>query len=188
MSRQLAFDLRVLYKGRMATQIIQRMLDDLDGSEAAETIPFAFDGQDYEIDLSSKNVAEFKTSMSKWVNAARRSRGARRGPKTTRSTTSGTARGTRSETLATKLGYSTEAIRAWAQTQPDLKVAERGRVGDAVVQAYHEAQSAPAATSEKAPAKTRGAGRAASAGARKASAKKAPAKKAPAKATAEATA
>ncbi len=31
------------------------LIDDLDGSEGAETIKYSVDGQDYEIDLSEKN-------------------------------------------------------------------------------------------------------------------------------------
>jgi hypothetical protein len=40
----------------MATKITVALEDDLDGGPAAETVQFAFDGTDYEIDLNEKNA------------------------------------------------------------------------------------------------------------------------------------
>jgi hypothetical protein len=41
----------------VAKQTIERLIDDLDGTEGAETVAFALDGVSYEIDLSEKNAA-----------------------------------------------------------------------------------------------------------------------------------
>jgi hypothetical protein len=52
--------------------VIRRVADDLDNTQdATETIPFAFDGMDLEIDLSEANALEFRLMMARYVNAAR---------------------------------------------------------------------------------------------------------------------
>lgn len=38
----------------MAQRVITTLVDDIDGTEAAETISFAVEGKSYEIDLSEK--------------------------------------------------------------------------------------------------------------------------------------
>jgi len=40
----------------MAQKTLILLQDDLDGSEAAETVSFGLDGKSYEIDLSEKNA------------------------------------------------------------------------------------------------------------------------------------
>ena len=42
----------------MAKQTITQLIDDIDGSEAEETITFGIDGASYEIDLNAKNAAK----------------------------------------------------------------------------------------------------------------------------------
>jgi hypothetical protein len=51
-----------------ATVIIE---DDLDGSEADETLTFGLDGRSYEIDLSEKNAAKLRKVMAQYVAAGR---------------------------------------------------------------------------------------------------------------------
>ena len=41
----------------MAKQIIHKLVDDIDNGDADETVKFALDGIQYEIDLSEKNAA-----------------------------------------------------------------------------------------------------------------------------------
>src|SRR6478735_376842 len=57
----------------MAQQVITTLVDDIDGTEAAETITFAVDGTCYEIDLSEKNAKEFRKSLGHWTDRARTS-------------------------------------------------------------------------------------------------------------------
>ena len=40
----------------MARRTVVMLTDDLDGSEATETVRFGLDGRDYEVDLSKKNA------------------------------------------------------------------------------------------------------------------------------------
>jgi hypothetical protein len=48
--------------------VIERLTDDLDGGDAAETVMFGLDRKSYEIDLSKRNAA----AMRKGVQAVRR--------------------------------------------------------------------------------------------------------------------
>src|ERR1700712_5061203 len=45
---------------RVAKQIIHKLVDDLDGGDAEETVKFALDGIQYEIDLSDKNATKLR--------------------------------------------------------------------------------------------------------------------------------
>ena len=56
----------------MAQEVIYKLTDDLDGSDAEETISFALDGSNYEIDLNIKNAAALRKALDKYVAAARR--------------------------------------------------------------------------------------------------------------------
>src|SRR3712207_4440363 len=47
------------------------LIDDLDGSEGAETIRYSVDGQEYEIDLSEKNTERFRSMLKEFIDASR---------------------------------------------------------------------------------------------------------------------
>ena len=51
----------------MAQKVQVLLVDDLDGGEASETVSFALDGNNYEIDLSGKNATELRDSFAKYV-------------------------------------------------------------------------------------------------------------------------
>lgn len=48
------------------------LIDDFDGSQAAETIPFSLDGADYSIELSAANAAEMRQMLRPFIDAGRR--------------------------------------------------------------------------------------------------------------------
>lgn len=54
----------------MAQRIV--LTDDLDGSEAAETISYTINGQDYEIDLSEENAQQFYDAFDTYIENSRR--------------------------------------------------------------------------------------------------------------------
>ena len=58
----------------MATEIIERLVDDIDGRVAQRTVRFSLDGVDYEIDLSSANQRVLEKRLAPFVIAARRVR------------------------------------------------------------------------------------------------------------------
>ena len=63
----------------MAQKVTVELEDDLDGGPADETVRFGFDGSDYEIDLSKKNAARFRSQLEPYIEHARKAgRGQRR--------------------------------------------------------------------------------------------------------------
>ena len=58
----------------MATRTVIELVDDLDGSEATETLRFALDGTDYEIDLGSQNAVALRGVLTRYARAARKPR------------------------------------------------------------------------------------------------------------------
>jgi hypothetical protein len=113
----------------VARQTIVTLVDDLDGSEAQETVTFGLDGVGYTIDLSSDNAAKLRQKLSQFVEHARRAGGR----KQRRPDASGkTATGDREKN---------QAIRDWARSQGH-QVSERGRIPQDLIVAFKEAQPA----------------------------------------------
>lgn len=56
----------------MATCTVIELIDDLDGSEATETVRFALDGSEYEIDLAEQNAEARRAELTRFVEAARK--------------------------------------------------------------------------------------------------------------------
>ena len=102
----------------MAQRVQIKLIDDLDGSDAAETVTFGLDGVSYEIDLSQSNAAQLRDDLAKWVGTARRVKG--RVSRTTR------AFGAKDDL---------NKIREWGRAN-GYQVSERGRVSRDVQEAY----------------------------------------------------
>lgn len=138
----------------MAQKVEVQLIDDVDGSEASQTIRFALDGKDYEIDLSDKNANELRASVAQFVNVARRTGG--------RSTTTRRSAQTapKGKTLiappapepmplvpaqppapngkVVQVPASREVIRAWARSH-GYQVGDKGRIAREVMDAYERA-------------------------------------------------
>jgi hypothetical protein len=99
------------------------LTDDIDGSEATETVSFSLDGASYEIDLNAKNAAALRGIVAPYVGAARKA-GRSRGVAVRRS------RGGR--------GHDLGAVREWARANGH-QVSDRGRISAAVQEAYDSA-------------------------------------------------
>lgn len=102
----------------MAQKVEIRLVDDLDGGKADETVQFGLDGTTYEIDLSTKNANKLRDALSGYVADARRV-GRKRGGRKTRSASGATA----------------AEIREWAR-ENGYEVSERGRVSTEIREAY----------------------------------------------------
>lgn len=110
----------------MAQKVQVILVDDIDGGEAEESVSFALDGVNYEIDLSAENAEALREALSAWVGHARRV-GGRAG--------SGRGRGrARSAGPKADLGE----VRAWARDN-GYQVSDRGRVSAEVMTAYDSA-------------------------------------------------
>src|SRR5690242_10945219 len=57
---------------RVARETITKLIDDLDGGEALETVKFGLDGHSYEIDLSAKNATRLRTALAPYVEVGTR--------------------------------------------------------------------------------------------------------------------
>lgn len=103
----------------MAKQTTVTLIDDMDGSKADETVRFALDGVEYEIDLNTKNAKALRAGLERYTSTGRRlskTRGSRR-----------------------PAGNSdAEAIRTWARAS-GVTVSDRGRISAEVRQAYEAA-------------------------------------------------
>jgi hypothetical protein len=104
----------------MAQKVNIVLVDDLDGSEATETVSFGLDGTSYEIDLNDKNAAKLRDALSGYVGHGRKVGSAPR-------------RGRRA--AAATGGPSAREIRDWARSNGH-DVPDRGRVSAEVREAF----------------------------------------------------
>jgi len=61
----------------MATKVLRSLQDDIDGSDAVETVRFALDGVEWEIDLSERNANRLRNSLSVFMAHGRKVGGKR---------------------------------------------------------------------------------------------------------------
>ena len=113
------------------TQVLTvRLVDDLDGSSADETVEFAIDGKQYEIDLTSAHASTLRGVLADYAAAARKhSTGLRRGRRR--------AEGTTARPTAPVNREQNQAIRAWARKQ-GISVSNRGRIPQNVLDAFQK--------------------------------------------------
>ena len=103
----------------MAQKVQVFLVDDVDGSEASESVSLGVDGTTYELDLSDKNAKKLRDELGPWIKAARKTGGTRR-PTTSSS------------------NVDLKAIRAWAAANK-IELSNRGRVPANVIEQYKAA-------------------------------------------------
>lgn len=97
----------------MAQKVEVVLVDDLDGTPAAETVPFGVDGRYYEIDLSTTNAKALRKQLKAYIGKAR--------------------------TIAPPAPrQEAAAIRQWAKDN-GYQVSARGRLHRDVIEAYRNA-------------------------------------------------
>jgi hypothetical protein len=111
----------------MAKETVVYLRDDLDGTEASETVRFGYQGVNYEIDLNEKNAAALAKALGKYVGAGRKQGRA-----------VATSRPGRRTNGAASASRDLNDIRAWAKTN-GFDVSSRGRIAAAVLEAYEAA-------------------------------------------------
>ncbi|MER7165795.1 Lsr2 family protein [Micromonospora sp. NPDC000207] len=117
----------------MAKQIIQRLIDDLDGGEAEETVRFALDGVQYEIDLSAANARKLRDAFATYTaHGTKVGRGGIVNGRPTRG--AGSAGGDRGRVATDR--EQNKAIRDWAK-KAGKDISDRGRIPQEVVDEYH---------------------------------------------------
>ncbi len=111
----------------MAKQIIHKLVDDLDGGDADETVKFALDGVQYEIDLSNKNAEKLRDLFAPYVAA---------GSKVGRGGVVVGGRAARGRGSATADRAQNKAIRDWAKRE-GREISDRGRIPQEIVDEFH---------------------------------------------------
>lgn len=108
----------------MAQKVHVVLVDDIDGSDADETVNFSLDGREYAIDLTTKNAQKLRDALAPFVAHAR--------------STSASGRGRARRSTRSKDGASAADVRAWARDN-GFTVPDRGRVAAEVREAYDAA-------------------------------------------------
>jgi hypothetical protein len=115
----------------MAQKTSVQLIDDLDGSEAASTVGFAWAGKGYELDLSAENQARLEEALAPFIDKARRTnRPAGFG---------GELRRGRGLPRSSNRSGGDAAIRAWGLAN-NYAVSDRGRVSALLRKAYSDAK------------------------------------------------
>jgi len=107
----------------MAQKVQVLLVDDLDGSEATETVSFGLDGVSYEIDLSSGNAGQLRKELASYVEHGRKA---------------GSVLGRRRRQRNGAGREQSARIREWAKDR-GYKVNERGRIPANIVADYDAA-------------------------------------------------
>jgi hypothetical protein len=89
------------------------LVDDLDGSQAQETVVLGLDGRHYEIDLSTANARQLRSELTAYLRSAR-------------------------PTAPPAPRQQAAAIRRWAQ-ENGYEVSARGRLHRDIIEAYRNA-------------------------------------------------
>jgi hypothetical protein len=108
----------------MAQKVNIVLVDDIDGTDADETVSFGLDGTSYEIDLNDKHAAKLRDALATYVGHARK--------------VSSAGRRTRSSAKASGGGAAAKDVREWARSNGH-KVPDRGRIPADVREAYDAA-------------------------------------------------
>ena len=112
----------------MAKQTVTTLVDDIDGSEAAETVTFGLDGATYEIDVNEAHAADLREVLAPFVSVARRISGS--GGRARAAAGAPRQRG--------GSDVDPKAVRAWAEAN-GVAVSPRGRIKGDVLEKYRAA-------------------------------------------------
>jgi hypothetical protein len=103
----------------VAKSYVEVLVDDIDGSEAVESVQLGWNGQWRQLELSEKNIAALSKAIDRFWDAGR---------------PVASARGRRSARAST--GRDPKAIRAWALAN-NIHVPSRGRIPGDVERQYN---------------------------------------------------
>lgn len=109
----------------MAQKVNIVLVDDIDGSDATQTVSFGLDGTTYEIDLNDANAASLRDALATYVGHGRKVGAA---PRRRRGAAAPAGVG----------GASAKDVREWARANGH-DVPERGRIPADVRSAYDAA-------------------------------------------------
>jgi hypothetical protein len=111
----------------MAQRVSVDLVDDIDGGRAVETLRFAIDGTEYEIDLGKRNADRLRAAMATYIESGRRL-----------VRTTGRGRGRTVVQRRVEVAADPRAVRAWAKANR-VALPDRGRIPLAVIEQYRAA-------------------------------------------------
>jgi hypothetical protein len=106
----------------VAKETFTRLIDDLDGGVAHETVTFGIDGSTYQIDLSSKHAKKLRADLAPYIESGSR-------------VSLRAVRGGRGRTAVADKDVN-RSIREWAMSH-GYDIAPRGRIKQEIVEEYH---------------------------------------------------
>ena len=109
----------------MAQNVTVVLIDDIDQSEAAETVRFGVDGTAYEIDLSARHASQLRSMIGRYIKVARR----------TQSVPARARQKPRSRPRTQMDREQSRRIRSWAMER-GLLASPRGRIPQHVAEEY----------------------------------------------------
>ncbi|MFI1528606.1 Lsr2 family protein [Streptomyces griseus] len=112
----------------MAQKVEVLLIDDVDGTEADETLTFGLDGKVYEIDLSMVNAVKLRNLLEPYRRAGRRLKA------------DGGSAPVRKSSGSGKGGPKTADVRKWARAN-GFKPMDRGRIPAEMMEAYNKAHA-----------------------------------------------
>jgi hypothetical protein len=115
----------------MAQSITVVLTDDIDGSEATETVRFAIDGTWYEIDLNPGNAEKIREVFGEWIGSARRTGAAPSRP--------GSGSGSGGIRRSREANPENAAVREWAQAE-GIQIGGHGRIPAHVREMYEQSR------------------------------------------------
>jgi hypothetical protein len=114
----------------MAKATMEVLVDDLDGSEGAQTVRIGWNGDWREVDLSRRNLASLSRALDRYWDVGRAvSDGGRSGRRRRATARSSRSTGTKRDP---------KVIRAWARAN-EIAVPGRGRIPGEIERQYNEA-------------------------------------------------
>jgi hypothetical protein len=116
----------------MAKQTVIQMTDDLDGSEATQSIDFSVRGKSYTIDLNDSNASDFDDALAPYIAAAGKSGSVQ--PSRSSGRRAGAGRQRASSDIDPK------QVRAWAEAN-GVAISPRGRIKADIVEQYRAANT-----------------------------------------------
>lgn len=121
----------------MAKRITEILVDDLDGTEIVEgagrSVKFAFEGVNYEIDLTEEHADEFREALSSYIAVARKT-----GSSVRSSSRPGSRASSSNSNSNSNAGNDLKVVRAWLRAQGE-QVSDRGRIPAALLAKYEAA-------------------------------------------------
>ena len=112
----------------MAQKTVITLTDDIDGSDAEETVTFGLDGAVYEIDLNNVHAEDLREVLAPFISVARRQGGR------------STARTAQAPKPRASSEVDPKAVRSWAEAN-GVSVNARGRLKSEVIEQYRAANN-----------------------------------------------